>query len=83
MPQLNQSSNRPPLTEVGINNFRWTAQHEAHFTTRRSIANIGVVIGQSTQLLYPAPPAASPILIQSPLTNDYVPAWMASICGWG
>ncbi len=35
--------------------FHWTARHDAHFATRRSIANIGVVIGQSTQLLYPGP----------------------------
>ena len=41
--------------KVGAEYFRWTAQHDAHFTTRRSIANIGVVMGQSTQLLYPGP----------------------------
>jgi hypothetical protein len=41
--------------KVGVDYFSWTAQHDAHFTTRRSIANIGVVIGQSTQLLYPGP----------------------------
>jgi hypothetical protein len=41
--------------EVGAEYFRWTSQHDAHLTTRRSIANIGVVIGQSTQLLYPGP----------------------------
>ena len=41
--------------KVGVDYFRWTAQHEAHLTARRSIANIGVVIGQSTQLLYPGP----------------------------
>jgi hypothetical protein len=44
--------------KVGVDYFRWTAQHDAHFTTRRSIANIGVVIGQSTQLLYPGPATA-------------------------
>ncbi|HLY40227.1 MAG TPA: alpha-amylase family protein [Terracidiphilus sp.] len=44
--------------ELGREYFRWTAQHEAHFTNRRSIANIGVVIGQSTQLLYPGPATA-------------------------
>ena len=43
---------------VGANYFRWTAQHDAHLTTRRSIANIGVVMGQSTQLLYPGPTSA-------------------------
>jgi hypothetical protein len=41
--------------QVGTDYFRWTAKHDAHFTTRRSIANIGVVFGQSTQLLYPGP----------------------------
>jgi hypothetical protein len=38
--------------------FLWHAKHEAHFKTRRSIANIGVVIGQSTQVLYPGPSTA-------------------------
>jgi len=41
--------------KVGEEYFRWTAKYDAHLTTRRSIANIGVVIGQSTQLLYPGP----------------------------
>ena len=41
--------------KVGTEYFRWTAQHDAHFTNRRSLANIGVVMGQSTQLLYPGP----------------------------
>jgi hypothetical protein len=41
--------------KVGEEYFPWTALHDAHLTTRRSIANIGVVIGQSTQLLYPGP----------------------------
>jgi hypothetical protein len=44
--------------KVGADYFRWTAGHDAHLTTRRSIANIGVVIGQSTQLLYPGPASA-------------------------
>ncbi len=44
--------------KVGSDYFRWTAKHDAHFRTRRSIANIGVVIGQSTQLLYPGPGTA-------------------------
>ena len=41
--------------KVGEEYFRWTAKHDAHFRTRRSIANIGVVMGQSTQLLYLGP----------------------------
>ena len=44
--------------QVGADYFRWTAGHDAHFTPRRSIANIGVVMGQSTQLLYPGPATA-------------------------
>ncbi|MGA8729331.1 MAG: alpha-amylase family protein [Terracidiphilus sp.] len=44
--------------KVGADYFRWTAKHDAHLKTRRSIANIGVVIGQSTQLLYPGPVTA-------------------------
>ncbi len=41
--------------KVGEDYFRWTAKYDTHLATRRSIANIGVVIGQSTQLLYPGP----------------------------
>ena len=44
--------------KIGADYFRWTARHDAHFTPRRSIANIGVVIGQSTQLLYLGPATA-------------------------
>ena len=43
---------------VGADYFRWTARHDAHFAPVRSIADIGVVIGQSTQLLYPGPATA-------------------------
>lgn len=43
---------------VGVEYFRWTAKHDAHLAPLRSIANIGVVIGQSTQLLYPGPVTA-------------------------
>jgi hypothetical protein len=41
--------------KTGTDYFRWTARHDSHLRSRRSIANIGVVIGQSTQLLYPGP----------------------------
>ena len=44
--------------KVGSDYFQWTKKHDAHLKPRRSIANIGVVIGQSTQLLYPGPTAA-------------------------
>jgi hypothetical protein len=40
---------------VGVDYFGWTARHDAHLAPVRSIANIGVVIGQETQLLYPGP----------------------------
>ena len=40
---------------VGRDWLDWSAKHDAHLTTRRSIANIGVVLGQGTQLLYPGP----------------------------
>jgi hypothetical protein len=39
----------------GADYFRWTEKHDAHLKGRRSVANIGVVMGQSTQLLYPGP----------------------------
>jgi hypothetical protein len=41
--------------KTGFEFFRWTEKHDPHLTTRRSVANIGVVMGQSTQLLYPGP----------------------------
>jgi Hypothetical glycosyl hydrolase 6/Beta-galactosidase trimerisation domain len=44
--------------KVGTEYFQWTKKHDAHLKPRRSLANIGVVIGQSTQLLYPGPGAA-------------------------
>ena len=44
--------------KVGADYLRWTARHDTHFTARRSVANLGVVIGQSTQLLYPGPATA-------------------------
>jgi Hypothetical glycosyl hydrolase 6/Beta-galactosidase trimerisation domain len=44
--------------KVGTDYFRWTAKHDAHLKSRRSLANIGVVMGQSTQLLYKGPSEA-------------------------
>jgi hypothetical protein len=32
--------------------FAWTAKHDPHFVNKRTIANIGMVIGQSTHLFY-------------------------------
>ena len=41
--------------KVGAGYFQWAAKCDRHLKPRRSLANIGVVIGQSTQLLYPGP----------------------------
>ncbi len=32
--------------------FAWTAKHDPHFVNKRTVANVGVVIGQSTHLFY-------------------------------
>ena len=39
--------------------FNWTAKHDQHFINKRSIASIGVVMGQRTQLFYQPPQGAS------------------------
>jgi len=44
--------------KIGSDYFQWTKKHDAHLKPRRSLANIGVVMGQSTQLLYPGPAVA-------------------------
>jgi hypothetical protein len=44
--------------KVGSDYFQWAAKKDAHLKPRRSLANIGVVMGQSTQLLYPGPAVA-------------------------
>ena len=44
--------------KVGADYFQWSAKHDAHLRARRSIADIGVVMGQSTQLLYKGPATA-------------------------
>jgi hypothetical protein len=38
--------------------FTWMAKHDAHFVNRRSIANLGVVMGQRTHLFYKPPRGA-------------------------
>ena len=43
---------------VGRDFFLWTVKHDRHFVNHRSIANIGVVMGQRTQLFYSAPQGA-------------------------
>ncbi|HEY3836586.1 MAG TPA: alpha-amylase family protein [Bryobacteraceae bacterium] len=41
----------PPAREY----FNWMAKHDVHFKNKRSIANIGVVMGQRTHLFYQPP----------------------------
>ena len=38
--------------------FTWMARHDIHFRNKRSIANLGVVMGQRTQLFYKPPAGA-------------------------
>ena len=38
--------------------FNWMARHDAHFANKRSIANLGVVMGQRTHLFYKPPRGA-------------------------
>jgi Hypothetical glycosyl hydrolase 6/Beta-galactosidase trimerisation domain len=38
--------------KVGAEVFEWSAKNDAHLTPRRSLANIGVIMGQSTHVLY-------------------------------
>jgi hypothetical protein len=44
--------------------FNWLARHDRHFTYKRSVANLGVVMGQRTHLFY-RPPSASATTQQS------------------
>jgi hypothetical protein len=39
--------------------FNWLARHDRHFRNKRTIANLGVVIGQRTHLFYKPPGAFS------------------------
>jgi hypothetical protein len=39
--------------------FAWTARNEAHFVNKRTLARLGVVMGQRTQLFYKPQPNAS------------------------
>ena len=45
--------------EPGRQYFQWTARHDRHFTNKRSIANLGVVMGQRTHLFYKPPRGAT------------------------
>jgi Hypothetical glycosyl hydrolase 6/Beta-galactosidase trimerisation domain len=67
---------------VGREYFEWTAKHDAHLTTRRSIANIGVVIGQGTQLLYPGPATARSRNYMRETTNGIYDALLRGRFAW-
>jgi hypothetical protein len=41
--------------KIASDYYDWTAKHDAHFVNKRSIATIGVVFGQRTQMLYQPP----------------------------
>ena len=41
--------------KIGRDYFLWTARHDAHWVNKKTIANIGVVMGQRTQLFYEPP----------------------------
>ncbi len=45
--------------EPGRQYFNWVAKHDRHFVNQRSIANLGVVMGQRTQLFYTPPHGVS------------------------
>ncbi|MGC9951122.1 MAG: alpha-amylase family protein [Bryobacteraceae bacterium] len=38
--------------------FNWMARHDTHFANKRSIANLGIVMGQRTHLFYKPPSGA-------------------------
>jgi hypothetical protein len=67
---------------VGHEYFEWTARHDAHLATRRSIANIGVVIGQGTQLLYPGPATARSRNYMRETTNGIYDALLRGRFAW-
>ncbi len=41
--------------KIGRDYFLWTARHDAHWVNKSAIANIGVAMGQRTQLFYEPP----------------------------
>jgi hypothetical protein len=45
--------------KIGRDYFLWTARHDANWVNKGTIANIGVVIGQRTQLFYQPPRGVS------------------------
>ena len=46
--------------ETGRKFLQWHARHNAHFVNKRSIANVGVIMGQRTQTFYRPPGRAGP-----------------------
>jgi hypothetical protein len=40
------------------NYFDWSMKHDRHYANKRTIANVGVVMGQRTHMFYKYPPAA-------------------------
>ena len=47
--------------EPGRKYFNWLARHERHFFNKRTIANLGVVMGQRTHLFYKPPSATGTV----------------------
>jgi hypothetical protein len=45
--------------EVPREYFNWTARHDPHFVNKRTVAQLGVVMGQRTHLFYKPQPGAS------------------------
>ncbi len=45
--------------DPGRKYFQWAAKHDAHFVNKKTIAKLGVVMGQRTHLLYKAPQGTS------------------------
>jgi hypothetical protein len=67
---------------LGRDYFQWTAKHDAQLATRRSIANIGVVLGQGTQLLYPGPATARSRSYTRDTTNGIYDALLRGRYAW-
>jgi hypothetical protein len=45
--------------EIGRKYFDWTAKHDPHFVNKKTIATLGMVVGQRTNLFYKSTPGAS------------------------
>jgi hypothetical protein len=55
--------------EPGRQFFDWTAKHDRHFFNKRSIAKLGVLMGQRTHLFYEPPHGASKRTYMTQLMN--------------